>query len=52
MVKTLSAHLTRKNSKYPPQKSQPKQPTLKVKTLSANSHLNGQNPQVSHLTNF
>ena len=38
MVKTLSvhvkgksAHLTRKNSKYPPQKSQPKLPTLKVK---------------------
>ena len=43
MVKTLSAHLTRKNSKYPPQKSQPKLPTLKVKTLSA--HLNGQNPK-------
>ena len=43
MVKTLSAHLTCKNSKYPPQKSQPKLPTLKVKTLSA--HLNGQNPK-------
>ena len=42
MVKTLSAYLTRKNSKYPPQKSQPKLPTLKVKTLSA--HLNGHNP--------
>ena len=42
MVKTLSAHLTRTNSKYPPQKSQPKLPTLKVKTLSA--YLNGQNP--------
>ena len=41
MVKTPSAHLTRKNSKYPPQKSQPKLPTLKVKTVSA--HLNGQN---------
>ena len=41
MVKILSAHLTRKNSNYPPQKSQPKLPTLKVKTLSA--HLNGQN---------
>ena len=41
MVKTLSAHLTRKNSKYPHQKSQPKLPTLKLKTLSA--HLNGQN---------
>ena len=43
MVKTLSAHLTSKNSKYPPQNSQPKLPTLKVKTLSA--HLNGQNPK-------
>ena len=43
MVKTLSAHLTRKNSKYPPQKSQPKQPTLKVKTLSL--QLNSQNPR-------
>ena len=42
MVKTLSAHLRRKNSKYAPQKLQPKLPTLKVKTLSA--HLNGQNP--------
>ena len=41
MVKTLSAHLTRKNSKYPPQKSQPKLPTLNVKTVSA--HLNPQN---------
>ena len=49
MVKTLSAHLTRKNSKYPPQKSQPKQPTLKVKTLSdaktLSAHLKGQNPK-------
>ena len=37
MVKTLSANLTRKNSKYPPQKSQPRLVTLKVKlkTLSA-----------------
>ena len=43
MVKTLTAHLTPKNSKYPPQKSQPKQPTLKVKTLRA--QLNGQNPR-------
>ena len=52
MVKTLSAHLKGQNpkcpsncenSKYPPQKSQPKLPTLKVKTLSA--HLNGQNPK-------
>ena len=42
MVKTLSAHLGRKNSKYPPQKSQPKLPTLKVKTFG---HLNGQNPK-------
>ena len=33
MVKTLSAHLKAKNSKYPPQKSQPKLPTLKVKTF-------------------
>ena len=32
---------TLKLKKYPPQKSQPKLPTLKVKTLSA--HLNGQN---------
>ena len=37
MVKTLSANLTRKNAKYPPQKSQPKLPTLKVKTLSPTS---------------
>ena len=43
MVKTLSAHLTGKNSQYPPQKSQPKLPTLKVRTLSA--HLSGQNPK-------
>ena len=43
MVKTLNAHLRRKNSMYPPQKSQPKLPTLKVKILSA--HLNGQNPK-------
>ena len=43
MVKMLSAHLKCKNSKYSPQKSQPKLPTLKVKTLSA--HLNGQNPK-------
>ena len=43
MVKTLSANLTRKNSKYPPKKSQPKLVTLKVKTLSA--HVNGQNPK-------
>ena len=43
MVKTLSAHLTRKISKYPPQKWQPKLPTLKVKTVSA--YLNGQNPK-------
>ena len=41
-VKTLRAHLNGQNSKYPPQKSQPKLVTLKVKTLSA--HLNGQNP--------
>ena len=41
MVKTLSAHLTRKNSKYPPQKSQPKLPTLKVKTLTTS--LKGRN---------
>ena len=39
MVKTLSAHLNAQNSKYPPQKSQPKLSTLKVKTLSA--YLNG-----------
>ena len=39
MVKTLSSHLKRKNSKYPPQKSPSKLPTLKVKTWSA--HLNG-----------
>ena len=44
MLKTLSTHLKGgHNSKYPPQKSQPKLPTLKVKTLSA--HLNGQNPK-------
>ena len=43
MVKTLSTHLTRKNSEYPPYKSQPKLPTLKMKTLSA--YLNGQNPK-------
>ena len=43
MVKTLSANLTRKNSKYPPQKSQRKLSTLKVKT--PNAHLNGQNPK-------
>ena len=48
MVKTLSAHLRCKNSKYPPQKSQPKLPTLKVKTLSA--HLNGQNPKCPSYT--
>ena len=48
MVKTLSAHPTRKNSKYPPQKSQPKLPTLKVKTLSA--HLNGQNRKCQSYT--
>ena len=42
-VKTLSAHLNGQNSKYAPQKSQPKLATLKVKTLSA--HLNGQNPK-------
>ena len=43
MVKTLSAHLKSQNPKCPPQKSQPKLPTLKVKTLSA--HLIGQNPK-------
>ena len=43
MVKTLTAHLKGQNPKYPPQKTQPKLPTLKVKTLSA--HLNGQNPK-------
>ena len=43
MVKTLNAHLAHKNSKYPHQKSQPKLPTLTVKTLSA--YLNGQNPK-------
>ena len=55
-VKTLNAHLTRKNSKYPPQKSQAKLPTLKVKTLSAhpmvktlNAHLKGENLS-AHLT--
>ena len=48
MVKTVSANLTRKNSKYPPQKSQPKLVTLKVKTLSA--HLNGQNPKCPSYT--
>ena len=42
-VKTVSVRLNGENSKYPPQKSQPKLPTLKVKTLSA--HLNGQNPK-------
>ena len=42
-VKTLRAHLNNQNSKYPPQKSQPKLVTLKMKTLSA--HLNGQNPK-------
>ena len=42
-VKTLSDHLNGQNSKYPPQKSQPKLATLKVKTLSA--HLNGENPK-------
>ena len=48
MVKTLSAHLTRKNSKYSPQKWQPELPTLKVKTVSA--HLNGQNPKCQSYT--
>ena len=43
MVKTLSAHPNAQNSKYPPQKSQPKLSTLKVKTLSA--YLNGQDPK-------
>ena len=43
MVKTLSAHLNAQNSKYPPQKSQPKLSTLKVKTLSA--YLNGEDPK-------
>ena len=42
MVKTLSVHVKGKNSKYPPQKSQPKLVTLKVKTLSA--HLNVKKP--------
>ena len=42
MVTTQTAYLKGENSKYPPQKSQPKLPTLKVKTLSA--HLNGHNP--------
>ena len=53
MVKTLTAHLkgqnpkpTSQNSKYPPQKSQPKLPTLKVKILSTHlsAHLHDQNP--------
>ena len=48
MVKTLSANLTHKNSKYQPQKSQPRLVTLKVKTLSV--HLNGQNPKCPSYT--
>ena len=47
-VKTLSAHLNGQNSKYAPQKSQPKLPMLKAKTLSA--HLNGQNPNCPSYT--
>ena len=39
MVKTLSAHLNPQNPKYPPQRSQAKLPTLKVKTLTANLHI-------------
>ena len=52
MVKNETARLKRKNSKYPPQKSQPELPTLKVQTLSAHvkhenlkCHLKGQNPK-------
>ena len=48
MVKTLSTHLKSENLNCPPQKSQPKLPTLKVKTLSA--HLNGQNPKCQPYT--
>ena len=39
MVKTLNAHLKPQNPKYPRQRSQPKLPTLKVKTLTADLHI-------------
>ena len=39
MVKTLSVDLNPQNPKYPPERSQPKLPTLKVKTLTAHLHI-------------